>query len=62
MNGAKARDRKVSKGKEELQRACEQRMTAKNSFILNWTEYGATREIEVFSVAASKGRRPKTGS
>ncbi len=62
MNGTKEKDRKVANDKEQLQRVGEQRMTAKNSFVLTWTEYGATREIEVFSAAASKGRRPKTGS
>ncbi len=55
MNGAREKDRKVAKGKEELRKAGEQRMAAKKGFILKWTEYGTTREIKVFRVAAAKG-------
>ncbi len=62
MNGAREKERKVAKGKEALQRVNEQRMAAKDSFILTWTEYGATREVKVFSTAAAKGRRPRTNS
>ena len=62
MNGAREKDRKVAKGKQQLQSIGEEKMAAQDSFILKWTEYGITREIKVFSIAPTRGRRPGTGS